>query len=57
MDVGTQQGTTLFFFTNFIYLMASYVLSITKPFRKEMYTNAYYIIVFVILWAYSIVIA
>lgn len=47
---------TIFMFSNFMYLFSVVAFSISKPWKKEFYTNPYFMVVLIIVFAYDIII-
>jgi hypothetical protein len=45
----------LFVFSNFLYIGIALATSVSKPFRKEFYTNIPLVINIVALWAYNVI--
>ena len=52
----TQEATTLFVFSNLLYLAVVTAVSIGKPFRKPFYTNIAFTLNFAILFGYNFLI-
>lgn len=55
-NLGLLLSSTLFIFTNFLYMGVVVATSISKPFRKEFYTNPYLVANIVLLTVYNIII-
>jgi len=44
---------SLFVLSNYLYLGIVLSTSVSKPFRKPFYTNHWYTLILVLLWAYN----
>ena len=54
---GTPETGILFLFTNFLYIFSFVAFSISKPWRKEFFTNVPFMVVFVVSFSYSVLLA
>ena len=52
--IDSPENNILFTFTNFMYIFSLLAFSISKPWRKEFYTNVPFMVVLVIVFTYSV---
>jgi magnesium-transporting ATPase (P-type) len=57
LPMQTQQSTTIFVFTNLIYIISCISFQIGEPFRKGWWTNPFFVLNVLILFVYSVIIA